>query len=162
MKLLKLKLFLIIFPVFFTLVTVEKANAQCKDESGVFKCAEMFTPEGITFMNEFLVDGKKRKTETEPNGQEFDVTLLGGRKYRFALCCYTGLDDLVLTLYDDNNPEATPLGSTFKDGKDVAFFDYICTKEGLYKVSIRFKPGKGIDKKMCAIGLLGYGGKVSK
>ena len=152
----------IVFSFLFTLSFIgiyQAADAQCKDETGVFKCAEMFTPEGITFMNEFTTNVKKRKSASAPNGQVWDVYLLANRKYRFALCCYEGLDDIVLTLYDEAHPEESPIGSTFQDGKDQVYFDFICETEAQYKVSIRFKDNNTTGK-LCAIGLLGYGGKV--
>jgi hypothetical protein len=157
-----IKFFGILFVFAFVLGAATETQAQCKDESGVFKCAEMFTSAGYTFMNNFVVESKKRKTEDDPNGQEWSVVLLPGRKYRFSLCCYAGIEDIVLNLYNDTTPEATPICSTFTNGKDAAYFDYVSQTEGAYKLSIRFKPGKGIDKKLCAIGMLGYGGKVSK
>jgi len=159
MKYLKKIILGISISIFFVGISQE-SSAQCRDESGVFKCAEMFTPDGITFMNEFNIEGKKRKSEADENGREWDIYLLAERKYRFALCCYEGLDDIVMTLYNDESPENAPLGTTFQSGKDYVFFDFTNHVEGQYKVSIRFKPGKGVGQKLCAIGLLGYGGKT--
>lgn len=157
---LKFILYGFIFFWLFAFASADTAQAQCKDESGVYKCAELFTPDGITFMNEFNVNTKRRRSAAAPNGEEFEIYLLADRKYRFALCCYDGLDDIVLRLYNEETTENNPLATTFHNGKDRSYFDFECPKEGKYNVSIRFKEGKGVGEKLCAIGLLGYGGRV--
>ena len=157
----KLSITLLLFLFFF--VGAEESKAQCKDKMGIFKCSDMFNEEGVSFLNDFTISTKKRKRITDENGEEWEVFLVKNTKYRFALCCYAGIEDIELRLYDKKkNKEINPISSTFQNGEDVPYFDFVCPQSSLYFVSIRFKNKETTGKKLCAIGLLGYAGKVKK
>lgn len=134
----------------------EKVSAQCKDSNGVFKCARVFNDDKVAYLNDFKIN-QKGSTLRRENGLEWEIYLLEGVKYRFALCCYEGIEDIVFKLYDKvNSTEESPINSTFKDGKDQAYFDFSPPASQVYYVSIRTKNGPESIEKICAIGLLGY------
>jgi len=135
-------------------------QAQCKDSNGVFKCCEMFDDNSVAYLNNFSLKLKKRKTTTDDNGKSWDIFLMQGTKYRFALCSYSGLDKIEMILYEKEKGDSIPIATTFKGGKDKTYFDYSCKKSNLYGVTIRFKKSDTVGEKICAIGLLGFVGKV--
>jgi hypothetical protein len=97
----------------------------------------------------------KKSHPDEMSGTKWTVVLNKGTRYRFNLCTPEGNQDVLLTLYDSQHPEATaPYGST----KERDSFDFICKKSGMYYVSIRFKD-EGEKKKTCAVGILSFVGK---
>jgi len=144
------------FTIFFSFTATLTTHAQCRDSNGVFKCATVFNDENIAYLNDFTLYQKSATLKRE-NGQEWEVFLLEGVKYRFALCCYEGIENLVFKLYDkETSDEDNPINSTFKDGKDQAYFDFQCKSSQVYYVSLRTKNGPESVEKICAIGLLGY------
>jgi hypothetical protein len=148
------------FVFVFIILLVNTSNAQCKDDSGVFKCASLLT-DSVVYLNDFKVSNKKVKSFTEENGESWEIYLIQGNRYRFALCCYEGIENKVMKLYSKDVPEENPIGSTFKEGTDKSFFDFVCNKSDVYYVSIRYKESGAIEgNKLCAIGLLGYAGKL--
>lgn len=153
-----LKRIFLSFSLLFLLFS--SANAQCKDESGVFKCASLLG-DTVVYLNDFNIQNMKIKSYTEDNGESWDIYLIKGNKYRFALCCYEGIDDKEMKLFNKENGEDNPIGSTFTGGVDKAYFDFVCLKSDIYYVSIRFKQNDAESgRKLCAMGLLGYAGKM--
>jgi hypothetical protein len=132
-------------------------KAQCDDEMGVFDCADLLGGDTVIYLSDFLAKGKKMKLNSDSRF-DWDVYLNKNTNYRFALCCKEGISDKEMILYNDENPEENPCGSTFINGNDKLFFDFHCPKDGMYNICIRFKD-KNINKRLCAIGLLGYIGK---
>ncbi len=147
--------------LFFTIILIfafaGNTYAQCKDDSGVFKCATLLS-DSVVYLNDFTIS--KKIKSNEDNGQIWQIYLIKGNKYRFALCCYQGLDNVIMKLYNIESPEANPINSTDQGGADKPTFNFTCEKSDVYYVSIRFKPGFTLGEKLCAIGLLGYAGKV--
>jgi len=148
--------------LFFTIILIfalaGTTNAQCKDDTGVFKCATLLS-DSVVYLNDFTIS-KKIKSQEE-NGEIWQIYLIKGNKYRFALCCYQGLDNVIMKLYNTtDNPETAPINSTSQGGADKPIFNFTCEESAVYYVSIRFKPGFALGDKLCAIGLLGYAGKV--
>jgi hypothetical protein len=125
------------------------------DSFNVFQCAEIFG-DSITFLNDFDLYQAKRKTPEDLNGKIWEVYLIQDTEYRFALCSKDGINDKILRLFDDTVTEDNPYLSTGLKGKSNAFFDFKCTKSGIYKVSIRFKNPSMIGKELRVIGLLGF------
>jgi hypothetical protein len=130
---------------------------QCDTRGKVFECAEIFG-DSVTYLNDFEVIQPKRKTKDSPNGMEWDIYLMKGTEYRFALCCKP-YSDKILNLYDDKVTEQNPYETTEVSRK--GYFDFVCTQSGIYKVSIRFKSEESISKEMYALGILGYVRKVN-
>ncbi len=147
---------LTVITLFIIFLGCKEPKAQCKDDMGVFKCAEIFNEANISFLSDFTIYAKKRKKVEAENGQNWEIYLLKGTKYRFALCCYEGLEDIEMKLYDKEQIESKPYATTCQNGEDKAYFDFLCKKSEMYNVSIRFKDIKQINKKLCAIGLLGF------
>ncbi|MEA2042451.1 MAG: hypothetical protein U9N85_07855 [Bacteroidota bacterium] len=138
------------------------ANAQCRDNTGVFKCATVFNDDKVAYLNDFKLS-QKGSTLEKFNGQEWEIYLMKGVKYRFALCCYEGIENLVFKLYDKvSSAEEKPINSTFQEGADRAYFDFECKASQVYYVSLRTKNGSDSVDKICAIGLLGFIGKVGE
>ncbi len=136
-------------------------NAYAQDEEfNVFKCAEVFG-DSITFLNDFDLYQAKRKSINEPNGEVWDIYLIKDTEYRFAICCKDGLNDKIMRLFDEKVTEANPYLSTGIKGKTSPYFDFTCTKSGIYKVSIRFKNESVIGKELRVIGLLGFIKKIN-
>ena len=152
-----IKAFLIsIFILFFG---INIALAQCDDEMGVFNCAEMFEQDNIIFLSNFTAKGKKKKKGPTERSFNWEIYLTKNTNYRFSLCCDDGLNDILMNLHNAENPDDLPLGSTFVDGVNSVFFDFSCKTEGVYNVVIKFKDGVSEDKRLCAIGIVGYVGK---
>ncbi len=143
---------------FLTFSGIEKVYAQNMDRNSIFKCASVFG-DSITFLNDFTVDNPKRKTKDEPNGQEWNVYLMKGTVYRFALCCFTPGKDIEMKLYDDTVTEQHPY-NVLKQKKKTTYFDYVCKRSDIYKVSIRFRDNSVLNKELKAIGLLGFVRKI--
>jgi len=137
-----------------------KLFSQFDDRNRVFKCAQIFG-DSITFLNDFDINQPKRKIPEDPNGTEWEVYLMNGTEYRFAICSQTGINDKIMRLYNEENNEEYPLGSTGLKKRSNPYFDYICRKSDIYKVSIRFKKENIIGKQLTAIGLLGFIRKVN-
>ncbi len=133
---------------------------QCDNEFGVFICADKLMMPEVIYLSDFPVNTRITKNLKRNNGLSWDVYLNENTNYRFALCCNEGLSDIVMKLYGSPETENTPYASTFDGKTDNEKFDFICKKSGFYKVSIRFKKKRGIGKKLCAIGLMGYIGKI--
>ena len=146
----------IIITLFIILFGFGNTTAQCKDDMGVFKCAEIFNEANIAYLNDFTLYAKKRKNIEDENGKSWEVSLIKGIKYRFALCCYDGLAEIEMKLYNKQHPETSPYATTFKNGKDQAYFDFLCPETEMYNVSIRFKDNYITNQKLCAVGLLGF------
>jgi len=153
------KILILIFIITFN---YSELSAQCQHESGVFDCAENLLTKNAVYLSDFPADVQLTKNLLYNNGLTWDIYLNKNTYYRFALCSYTGLNNIVMKLYDNEQDEMEPYGSTFTEGKDYETFDYKCQKSGFYKVSIRFKEGRGIGQNLCAIGLMGYVGQIRK
>ncbi len=148
--------YIIFFSIAFLFSGYKRSLAQCKDSNGIFKCAKVFNDDKVAYLNDFKLS-QKGSTLKRENGQEWEVYLLKGVKYRFALCCYDGIEKIVLKLYDKvNTTEDNPLNSTFKNGEDQAYFDFSPNESQVFYVSLRAKNGPETIDKICAIGLLGY------
>ncbi len=153
-----MKLFLK-FLIFLILIGFNyKLNAQTMDRNSIFKCASVFG-DSITFLNDFTVDNSKRKTKEDPNGQEFEVYLMKGTVYRFALCCYSEGRNIEMKLYDDTVTEKHPYNIIIQHKKNN-YFDFVCKRSDIYKVSVRFRDDNTLDKELKAIGLLGFVRKI--
>lgn len=133
--------------------------SQFDDSGRVFRCAAIFG-DSITFLNDFNIHQSKRKTKEDPNGNEWEVYLMKGTVYRFALCCEDGINDLIMRLYNEEFNEENPLGSTGLKSRSKHYFDFICYKSDIYKVSLRFKKEGLLGKQLTAIGLLGFIRKI--
>ena len=144
---------LTIFFLFFALFQFE-STAQTIDRNSIFGCAKVFG-DSITFLNDFTLAAAKRKTPEDPNGKEWEVYLMKGTVYRFALCCYSKGGPLVMKLYDDTVKEDNPY-ILIKQHTKKSYSDYICKKSAVYKVSIRFKNDKILNQELSAIGILGF------
>lgn len=156
-----MKLYRTLLLILILFVTFEqKIYSQCDDETGVFVCAEQLMFDEVIYLSDFPANTQTTKNLQESNGLSWDIFLNENTNYRFALCCDDGLDDIVMKLYDTNSTEDNPYGSTFEGKIDSNTFDYKCYKSGVYNVSIRFKEGKGIGRNLCAIGLMGFVGKI--
>ena len=138
-----------------------KSFSQCDDKNMVFKCAQIFG-DTITFLNDFSINQPKRKTNEEPNGMEWEIYLMKNTEYRFAICCSEGINDKVLILFNDEYPEENPIGSTGFQKKTNPYFNFICKKSDIYKVSVRFKKENVLGKQLKALGLLGFVRKVNQ
>ncbi len=150
--------FLVIF--FVLLVSTQfESKAQTIDRNAVFRCAEVFG-DSITFLNDFTVNIPKRKTAEEPYGKEWEVYLMKGTVYRFALCCYSG-GGIIMKLYDDTVTEKNPY-NLIKQHSKKSYFDFTCKKSAVYKVSIRFKNKNVLNQELSAIGILGFIRKINK
>lgn len=149
--------FFFIFFLFFAFIVFE-SQSQTIDRNSIFRCAKIFG-DSITFLNDFTVNNPRRKTTEDINGQEWDVYLIKGTMYRFALCCYSGGSTLIMKLYDDTVTEKNPY-YFIKQHSKKSYFDYVCKKSALYKVSIRFNNEKNLNKELSAIGILGFIKKV--
>lgn len=132
---------------------------QCEDRDRVFKCAQFFG-DSIIYLNDFDIHQQKRKTKEDPNGQEWDVYLMKGTEYRFALCCQS-LTNIVMKLYGDSISEDNPIKSTHINKKKQKYFDFICLKSDVYKISIRYKKVNTIGEELSALGILGFIRKVN-
>ena len=151
---------IIILTLAVSLLATLNSAAQCKDNTGVFKCATVFNDDNVAYLNDFTIS-QKGSTLKKSNGNEWEIYLMKDVKYRFALCCYDGIENIVFKLYDKvNSTEEAPINSTFQDGKDQAYFDFECPASQVYYVSLRTKNGPESVEKICAIGLLGFVGKV--
>lgn len=140
--------------MFFAFVHIE-SKSQTMDRNSIFRCAKIFG-DSITFLNDFTVNNPKRKTaEDYPNGQEWNVYLMKGTVYRFALCCYSIGSPIIMKLYQDSISEKNT-NYFIKQNSKKSYFDYVCKKSDVYKVSIRFKNDKILDKELSAIGILGF------
>jgi hypothetical protein len=135
------------------------AYSQCDDKNRVFHCAKIFG-DTITYLNDFDIRQDKRKSLNDPNGEVWDIYLMKGTEYRLALCCPAGIDDKVLRLFDENSSEEMPIISTGSGRRSLQYIDFICTRSGIYHVSIRFKEDNLIGKELIATGLLGFIRKV--
>lgn len=148
---------LIFLTTIIFLYFASRGYSQCKDDSGVFKCATLLS-DSVVYLNDFNLS--KKMKSAEDNGEQWEIYLIQGNRYQFALCCYEGLDKVEMKLYNSSNPESNPIGTTYIDGKDNAAFYFKCLKSDVYYVSIRIKPGLPVaGERTCAIGLLGYAGK---
>lgn len=151
------KTLILIFILFFSF---SDSFSQFDDRGRIFKCARIFG-DSITFLNDFDINQQKRKTSEDPNGNEWEVYLMKGTEYRFALCCENGINDKVMRLFNEEFNEENPLGCTGLKGRSNPYFDFICTKSDIYKVSIRFKKEDVLGKPLSAIGLLGFIRKIN-
>jgi len=144
--------------LFFAFVHIE-GKSQTIDRNSIFRCAKIFG-DSITFLNDFTVHNPKRKAaEDHPNGQEWDVYLMKGTVYRFALCCYSKGSPIIMKLYRDSISEKNT-NFFIKQNSKKSYFDYVCENSGVYKVSIRFKNDKMPDEELSAIGILGFIRKI--
>ncbi len=151
----------IIFPlIFMGLIVVAStviAKGQCKQQV-VYSCA---TNNGkAIYLRDFNTKLKKAKGG-KPSGTKWSVTLNKGTHYRFNLCTQSGYSNRIeLTLFDAKHPEKSPYVKTksTNNPKTNNRFDFICTRTGLYYISIRFKPGVSA-RKSCAVGVLSWVGK---
>ncbi|MCD4793555.1 MAG: hypothetical protein K8R54_10000 [Bacteroidales bacterium] len=134
--------------------------SQFDDNNTIFKCAQIFG-DSITFLNDFSLNLPKRKISEDPNGKEWDVYLMKGTEYRFALCCSDGINDIIMRLFNEEFTEESPIGSTGSERKTNPYFDFICRKSGIYKVSVRFKKENVIGVQLTATGLLGFVRKIN-
>ncbi len=132
--------------------------AQCEERKEVFKCAQFFG-DSIIFLNDFKVNNPKRKVKEDSNGKEWDIYLMKNTEYRFAMCCKS-LSKISMKLYCDSISENNPLLSTYMNGKNQRYFDFICMKSALYKVSIRFKKENVLNKELDAMGIVGFIKKI--
>ncbi len=148
------RLILILLLSFF----ISKSEAQEVSRNSIFDCASVFG-DSITFLNDFTVSKPKRKTADEPNGQEWEVYLMKGTVYRFALCNYSTDKHIIMKLYDDTVTEKKPYRLVYAESKKT-YFDYVCKKSSVYKVSIRFEDKKITGKELAAIGILGFIRKI--
>ena len=137
------------------------SNGQNDDRDRVFVCAKVFG-DTITYLNDFSIKNEKRKSLEDPNGEKWEIYLMKGTEYRFALCCPSGIDDKIMRLFDENTSEEAPILSTGSERKSKPYFDFICTKSGIYSVSIRFKKDTLLGKELSATGLLGFIRKVNR
>lgn len=155
------RLFILLVCAFISLAMFSSdASAQCKQQV-VYQCATQ--TEKAIYLRDFNTK-LKRDAIDEETGMKWSVQLTANTTYRFTLCAQEGFQDqVVLTLYDSSKPESNPHESTFDKATntDKKSFDFVCQKQGIYYVSIRFKPGKG-DKKACAVGILSFVGKNKK
>ncbi len=151
------RIFYILFFLFFFANDFE-SYSQTIDRNSIFKCAKVFG-DSITFLNDFTVADPKRKTENDPNGNEWEVYLMKGTVYRFALCCYSKGSPIVMKLYDDTVTEKNPY-YFIKQHSRKTYFDYVCKKSAVYKVSIRFKNNNVLNQELSAIGILGFIRKI--
>ena len=135
--------------------------SQIDDRNTIFKCAQIFG-DSITFLNDFSLNLPKRKISEDPNGKEWDVYLMKGTEYRFALCCSDGINDKIMRLFNEEFTEDNPIGSTGSERKSNSYFDFICRKSDIYKVSIRFKKENVIGVQLTAKGLLGFVRKINQ
>ena len=154
-----MKSIITLFFAFLLFVSVNSYSQQDNSEK-IFRCAQLFG-DSITFLNDFYINIPKRKTIDDPNGKEWDVYLMRGTLYRFALCSATGTHDKVLNLFNLEDSENKPCGSSYADRRNRVYFDFLCEKTGIYKVSIRFKDKNEIGKPISAIGILGFIRKVN-
>jgi len=155
------RFFSILF-IFFLLFQFEslESRSQAIDRNAIFKCAKVFG-DSITFLNDFTVSNPKRKTPEDPNGREWEVYLMKGTVYRFALCCYSKGSPVILKLYDDTVTEDNPY-YFIKQHSKKSYFDYVCNKSAVYKVSIRFNNNQILNQELSAIGILGFIRKIRK
>jgi len=151
------KRFLFVYIFLFFLVSSE-IHSQTLERNSVFKCAEVFG-DSITFLNDFTVNLSKRKTLDEPNGEEWDLYLMRGTVYRFSLCSYTKGIKIIMKLYNDTLTEKKPYFVITRPSH-TKYFDYLCKKSDVYKVSVRFKNEKTLNRDLIAIGILGFIKKV--
>jgi hypothetical protein len=136
-------------------------HLQAQDDNfNVFQCAEIFG-DSITFLNDFDLFQGKRKLPEDPNGEVWDIYLIKDTEYRFAICSKDGINDKIMRLFDEEVTEENPYLSTGLKGKSKSYFDFTCTKSGIYKISIRFKNNSEIGKEIRVIGLLGFIRKVN-
>ncbi len=154
----RVKKILFIFLLFvFYFFSRAEISAQSFDRNSVFKCARVFG-DSVTFLNDFVINKQKRKNQEAPNGKEWDIYLMKGTVYRFALCSDKKAT-VVLRLYDDTVSEDAPYGMLSQKTK-TKFFDYVCKKSGVYKVSIRYKDNSLLNKDLSAIAILGFVKKI--
>ncbi|MCF6365339.1 MAG: hypothetical protein L3J35_03970 [Bacteroidales bacterium] len=151
----KKKIFILLISLLFF---YSDGFGQFDERNRVFKCAQFFG-DSIIFLNDFDISQEKRKTKEDPNGKEWEVYLMNGTEYRFAICC-DSQRDIVMKLYSDSVPETAPLKSTYINGKNMKYFDFLCNKSEVYKVSVRFKKDNVIGKELTALGILGFIRKV--
>jgi len=133
-------------------------KAQTVNRNSVFGCAKIFG-DSITFLNDFTISQQKRKTKEDANGQEWEIYLMHGTVYRFALCCYSKGSPIILKLYNDTLTEQNPFNEIRQHSKKK-YFDFICKKSDVYKVSIRFKNSNILNQELDAIGILGFIRKI--
>ncbi len=155
------RLFILFVLAFVSLALFNtEADAQCKQQV-VYQCATS-SDNGI-YLRDFNTK-LKRDAADEETGMKWSQHLNMNTKYKFTLCAQEGFQDqVVLTLYDSSRPEnSNPYECTFdkEQNTDKKSFEFICTKAGIYYISIRFKPGQG-SKKACAVGILSFKGKVT-
>jgi len=137
-----------------------KGISQCDNKDRVFQCAKLLG-DSITYLNDFEINQDKRKSADDPNGEVWDIYLMRGTEYRFALCCPAGIDDKIMRLFNVSSTEENPILTTGMQKKSNFYFDFICKKSGVYKVSIRFKQENLLGKELSATGLLGFIRKVN-
>jgi len=152
----KIKIILSILAL--TITFANTSFAQCEDEMGVFGCADMFAKDNIIFLSDFSVNKKIKKKDTE-KGESWDVYLNSNTRYRFAICCNAGTEGIILEIREGEGKEA--VGTTFDNTAYNEHFDYECKKSGNYKVIMSFRDEYKNKKKYCAIGLMGYIGKIN-
>ncbi len=145
--------------VLILIFSFSESFSQFDDRGRIFRCAAIFG-DSITFLNDFDLNLQKRKATEDPNGTEWEVYLMKGTEYRFALCCEDGINHLIMRLYNEEFNEENPIGSTGLKSRSKLYFDFICNKSDIYKVSLRFKKEDLLGKQLTAIGLLGFIRKI--
>jgi len=138
------------------ILSFSKIYAQQIDRFSVFECAKVFG-DSITFLNDFTVNMTRHKGDEALKGEEWDVYLMKGTLYRFALCCYSENKHVVMKLYGDTLSEDTPYNFV-SARSSKPYFDFACKKSAVYKVSLRFESKKEAEKEkeLSAIGILGF------
>ncbi len=152
-----LRLLIILVQISFLFI-FQESYGQWNEGSHVFKCAQFFG-DSIIFLNDFEVKQSKRKIKEDAEGKIWDIYLMKGNLYRFVLCSKDA-SLIEMKLYDDITTRNYPYKSTLVNGKDVKYFDYICKKSNVYKLSILFKEHNLLGVPLNAIGILGFIKKV--
>lgn len=149
---------ILIILFFITYLSSSEIYSQSEDRNRIFECAQIFG-DSITFLNDFEVNQPKRKVSDDPNGASFQIYLMKGTEYRFALCCLS-LSNKVMKLYNDSITEKNPIRSTYTNRRNKRYFDFICRKSGIYNISIRFKKDNVMGEEFSTLGILGFIRKV--
>jgi len=132
-----MKKFYLILIIFFGLFVGNLTTSYAQSGDDLVEICNMVAGEA-TYLKDFKVS---LDAGDPPPNARYSLVLSKGVKYRLTVCNSKDYDgEAILDLFDNNRL----LGSTYivATGKDYPFFDFKCTKTGVYHVVVKFKDGK--------------------
>ena len=127
--------------------------AQC-DQNYTYSCASRIND--AIYLRDFNLSLKPKKWK-RLSGKRWEITLNKGNIYRFNLCVANDPENQVeMRLFDsEENEFSKPIAVLENTEFGIKGFDYSCTENGTFYISIRYKDHKN-PKRTCAIGILSF------